>query len=293
VSGAPIGAGEAVAFPGQGVAPEDVAAALAEHGGHPLVGALAAALGETARLDAVDVGDARASMGCTFVAGLVTAQARYGERRPAMVLGHSLGEITALAFAGALTAEDALALVLRRGEIGNHVQARRPGAMAVVMGLDGDAVEWVRRRATAGSAGVVDIAAENGERQYVLSGDRAAVDAAVTLAAADGASVARLPIPGAFHSSLMAGAVADFTAAVDGLSWSAPAVPFLSAFDGSVHDDPGSIRGLVARALVLPVRWRRALRAARAAGVAAVWEAGPGSTLTRLGRRERLLPFVS
>lgn len=281
---------KAVAFPGQGVARRDLVADLQRHDGHPLVAALCSELGHGPT--DLNVSDTSESMPATYVAGLLNARAVFGDCLPAVVFGHSLGEITALAFTRAIDAEEGLGLVVTRGRLCAKAQADRPGAMAAILGMTAEDVEWVRRLAVGRTGGVVEIAAYNSRTQIVISGDTDTVDEAVREAASQGAAVARLAIGGGFHSPLMADIVTPFAEAVSAVAWRHPACPVVSCVDGQAHEEWTPFRDLVPRALVVPVRWAEAVTTVAAMALPAVWEAGPGATLTKLGRREKTLTYV-
>jgi [acyl-carrier-protein] S-malonyltransferase len=278
-----------VAFPGQGVAQPAVRVTLRRHDRHPLVRRLAGIVGDD--WEQLDLLDTRNSQPCTFVAGLVAAQAVDIDRVP-ITMGHSLGEITALAFAGVVSSEAGLELVRRRGEACQAVQSRHPGAMAAVMGLEPMVVEWLRRRAGARSGGVLDVAAVNGPRQIILSGHRQAVDEVVRLVGEHQGLAQVLPIGGAFHCGLMDDALAPFGDAVAQVTLSDPLVSVLSTVDCQVHLRGEDFRPLLVQALVLPVRWHEALCVVRERGIERGWDAGPGETLAKLGRRTKLVQFV-
>lgn len=278
-----------IAFPGQGNKKDATVAALREHRAHPLV---AEFLGATDP-ESLNLGDTSVSQPATYAAGIASAQAAFGTAGVPVVLGHSLGELTAAAFAGVLDPHDGFELAQRRGEICHAQQAERRGSMIAVMGTDVTGAEWLRRQAVARSGGVIEIAGLNGRRQTVLSGDVAAVEACVEVAKEIGAIVEVLPIGGSFHSPLMHGAIPRWREAVEAVEFRTPSVPFVSSVDGQVHDDPALIRELVIRALLLPVRWLDATRTVRGLGVEQLWDAGPGTTLARLAKRESIVKFVA
>jgi [acyl-carrier-protein] S-malonyltransferase len=209
----------------------------------------------------------------------------------ALVLGHSLGEISALTVAGALAPDAAFDLVVRRGELCKREARRHPGTMVAVLGLDMAAVEYARRLATRGTGEPLDLACANSATQFVLSGTARSADAFVPLVAAEGGLVKPLPIPGAYHSPAMAGAVDEFAAAVRGAGLRPPRVRLLSAIDGCTYADVERLDRVLARALVNPVRWRDAVLAAKRAGITTLVETGPGRTLAKLARYDRILPF--
>jgi [acyl-carrier-protein] S-malonyltransferase len=287
-----VRSGPAVAFPGQGVVVAELRKALHRCRDHDLVKQLAGHF-SVADFDAIDFGTTDVSQPCTFVTGYIAAIEAFDPDEVPLVLGHSLGEITALTFAGAIDPDEALNLVLRRGVICRAVQCARPGQMIAVMGLDLSTVEWVRRRAIGATGRILEVASFNGATQTVLSGDVETTQAAIRLVAEAEGLAQILPIGGAFHSPLMLEAVDRFAAAVAAVNFVDPRTPLLSAVDGRMHHDVARLPDLIVRSLLLPVRWTDAARAARELGIEAVWDAGPGTTLQKLGRRDRTLNFVT
>lgn len=271
----------AIAFPGQGGDWGAALEVLAGASGHPLVRALADRLG-TDRWSSLDGLDTRNAQPVVYVAGLVGPAAAH--REATLALGHSLGEITASAWAGAIEPEAGLDLVVARAALGHDADAVRPGAMAAVNRWDRARVELLRRTIQGEAAGVLDVAVVNSPTQIVLSGDAALVAAAVDRANAEGAVARRLPIGGAYHSSLLVPALAGFAERVAAAVTQPPSVPVVSSTLGrALHTVDDLVGGLPA-SLVLPVDWPATVAAAAALGADRAWEAGPGDTLTRLSR---------
>jgi len=281
---------EAVAFPGQGVDPIDLARVLTEHAGDPVVERLATVLGTTA-WQSLELHDTRVAQPAVFAASL--AQALAAPLEPGAVFGHSLGELSACAFAGVFSPIDGLDLVVRRAELGHAQHARRPGRMVVVMRLDEPAVEWVRRTVVARSVGVLELAVVNGPGQFVLSGDHEATELALDLIAEAGGVGRPLTIGGAYHSPLMAGAVDPFAAAIEAVSRRDPAVPFISCTTQGVVRSASELPQLLARSLVLPVRWVETMAAVVALGARTAVDAGPSQTLANLAKFSPVLSFRS
>lgn len=199
--------------------------------------------------------------------------------------GHSLGEFSAYHAAGALPIEDALRLVRRRGELMYETGTQVPGAMAAILGTLSRPVEEVCREASA--HGVVVPANYNNAEQVVISGEVAAVEAAMELAKAAGAKRAlRLQVSGAFHSPLMAPAQPGLEVALSAAGWAEPAFPVWSNVTAQPVGDAATARQLLLRQLTSPVRWVEVVRdlAARFPGTTFV-EMGPGNVLTGLVKR--------
>ena len=201
--------------------------------------------------------------------------------------GHSLGEYSAYAAAGALGGPEAARLVRRRGELMLDAGRERPGTMAAVMGLDAERVAAACREAS-GRDGVVVAANLNAPDQVVVSGDPAAVGRAGELLKAAGAKrVIPLKVSGAFHSPLMEPAAAAFARALEGAALAPPAFPVVANASAEAVRGPALARRLLAAQLTSPVRWVESVRTLGAlAGADATFvEAGPGNVLTGLAKR--------
>ncbi|MEX2181175.1 MAG: ACP S-malonyltransferase [Gemmatimonadaceae bacterium] len=199
--------------------------------------------------------------------------------------GHSLGEFSAHHAAGALSLEDAVTLVRRRGQLMYDTGVQVPGAMAAILGEMQRTIEEICAEASA--HGVVVPANYNTPEQIVISGEVAAVESAMGLAKAAGAKRAlRLPVSGAFHSPLMAPAVAGLREALDAAHFRDPLVPVWSNVTAEAVGDAGTARDLLHRQLTSPVRWVEVVRniAARFPGTTFV-EMGPGAVLSGLVKR--------
>jgi [acyl-carrier-protein] S-malonyltransferase len=205
-------------------------------------------------------------------------------RHAAFVAGHSLGEYSALAAAGALSVADTARLLRTRGNAMQDAVPVGQGAMAALLGLEFDAALSVARDAAAGE--VCDAANDNGGGQVVVSGDRAAVERAVALAQQRGAKRAiMLPVSAPFHCALMAPAAETMRAALAGIVIAAPAVPVVANVRAAPISDPEAIREALVRQVTGTVRWRESVAAMAAAGVASFIEVGAGKVLTGLAKR--------
>ena len=201
---------------------------------------------------------------------------------PDMAAGHSLGEYGALVCAGALGVDDAIRLVGRRGELMAAVDRQSAGAMAAVIGLPAPVVAEVCARVRT-SVGVVDCANYNTPDQTVISGAAAAVDAAADRMRAAGARrVVRLPVGGAFHSSLMAAVADEFAVALAAADISAPSIPVFANVTASVVGTPDEVSDALLRQLTGPVRWEETVTRMVGLGVDVFVEVGPGRVLTGL-----------
>jgi malonyl CoA-acyl carrier protein transacylase len=193
-----------------------------------------------------------------------------------MVAGHSLGELAALVAGGALDAEEGLRLAVTRGRLMDEAAEENPGAMLAALGGDEGSVRELALRHE------ITVANDNAPGQLVLSGPAEAVAEARKALRADGVKAIRLPVAGAFHTPLMAGAAARFREALDAVEFAAPERPVYSSTAAAPFDD---IRAGLAAALTEPVVWTETLRRMRDAGAASFLEAGPGDVLTGLVRR--------
>ncbi|MEI6450383.1 MAG: ACP S-malonyltransferase [Actinomycetes bacterium] len=193
--------------------------------------------------------------------------------------GHSLGEYTALVATGALSFDDALRLVRRRGQEMLRAAAADPAGMVAVIGLPDDKVEEL----TAGLDGVWP-ANFNSPGQVVVSGKKAALDDLAATATEAGAKrVLPLAVSGAFHSPLMAAAQAPLRAALEATAWHTPDPAFFSVC--SLRFETGDFVELLSKQLVSPVRFTQSVKTLCAAGYDSFLEVGPGSVLSGLVRR--------
>jgi [acyl-carrier-protein] S-malonyltransferase len=206
----------------------------------------------------------------------------------AFVAGHSLGEYSALAAAGAFSIADAARLLRRRGEAMQQAVPPGQGAMAALLGLDyetGVAVA-AEAQAAAGGDAVCAIANDNGGGQVVASGSKAAVDKAIEIAKTKGARRSiLLPVSAPFHCALMqpaADVMADALAAVDIM---VPNVPVVANVTAAPVTDPMEIRKLLVQQVTGTVRWRECVTFMVSQGVDVFVELGAGKVLTGLLKR--------
>lgn len=197
--------------------------------------------------------------------------------------GLSLGEYTALTFAGTFTFEDALSVVQQRGQAMQAAAVATPSSMASILLIDVPTVEAICQQAS--SKGLVKIANLLCPGNTVISGDVAAVNEAVTLAEAASAKVVRLSVAGAFHTDLMKPADEKLAAALSNVKMQAPRIPVWSNVDAQPHTDPEEIRGLLVKQVLSPVRWEDTMKGMLADGVNTYYEIGPGRVLAGLMKR--------
>jgi [acyl-carrier-protein] S-malonyltransferase len=199
--------------------------------------------------------------------------------RPAFLAGHSLGEFSALVAAGALTFEDAVSLVATRGRLMREASEQRPGTMAAIVGLNGEALEEVCQ----GSG--VEPCNYNSPSQVVVGGTREAIDKAAGLAKERGGRALPMNVSGAFHTSLMAAAAAPFAEAVEACPIADPAIPVIGNTTAEPMTSAAAVREELRQQIVRPVLWHQSLMRMTAAGATTFLEAGPGRVLSGLIKR--------
>ena len=198
---------------------------------------------------------------------------------PDMAAGHSLGEYSALAAVGALSFEDGLRVVRRRGELMAEAGERRPGTMAAIMGADDADVEAACEDVSEEGEGVVQTANYNAPGQVVISGDADAVEQAA--ARVRGRAIP-LPVSGAFHSPLMEYAREGLAEVLDTVNIQEPHRPVYLNVTGQPSTDPDEIRQRLMEQLLSPVRWAQSLRHMHADGATRFVEVGAGDVLRGL-----------
>ena len=202
----------------------------------------------------------------------------------AFVAGHSLGEYSALAAAGAMSIADTARLLRTRGVAMQEAVPVGQGAMAALLGLDFDTVREVA--AESAEQEVCQAANDNDPGQVVVSGHKAAVERAVELAKGRGAKRAMLlPVSAPFHCELMAPAAKVMAEALDDVEIHAPKVPLVANVIARSAEDPATIRSLLVSQVTGSVRWRESVEQMVADGVTEFWEIGAGKALSGMIRR--------
>jgi [acyl-carrier-protein] S-malonyltransferase len=210
---------------------------------------------------------------CASIAGYE----QLGRPRAHYFAGHSLGEIGALAAAGAIDDLDGVRIVAARGRTMAEAADRgEPGAMLAV-GSDRD-----------GAAALADehgltLANENSPRQFVLSGPLVAIEAAEAAAKGTGVRAKKLAVAGAFHTEGMASAVEPFRAVLEGIEFRRPEAPVVSSTTADFFGE--DVRDALAASLIRPIRWTAVLGRLRQQGVTRFLDVGPGKVLAGLVRR--------
>ena len=200
------------------------------------------------------------------------------------VAGHSLGEYSALAAAGAMSIADTARLLRIRGIAMQEAVPVGVGAMAAILGLDFAAVSAVAEAAAQGE--VCQAANDNDPGQVVVSGHKAAVERALDLAKEAGAKRAvLLPVSAPFHCALMQPAAERMAQALAEVDINTPSVPVVANVRANAVSDPELIRLLLVEQVTGAVRWRESMAYLAAEGVTEIWEVGAGKALSGMIRR--------
>ena len=203
---------------------------------------------------------------------------------PLFFAGHSMGQYSAMVASSALTLPDGIRLVRERGRLMQASGAGRDGAMAAVLGLDDARLPELSRRA--GEHGVFAVANRNSPGQVVISGERAAIEAAAEIAKELGAKRALvLPVSVAAHSPLMQEAAAGMRAVLADVEFRDPTAALLANADARVILDGAAAREELIEHLTAGVDWVGAVQKMAADGVDTFLEVGPGKVLTNLIKR--------
>jgi [acyl-carrier-protein] S-malonyltransferase len=240
--------------------------------------------GPAERLSATDI-----SQPAIFVASLAAIEQLKIDEPDALagvvaVAGLSLGEYTALVYAGAMTFDDGLKVVQARGRAMQAAAEATPSAMVSVLGLDIPDIEPLVIESRMN--GTLEIANYLCPGNTVVSGSLAAIERIEQLARDKGGiRTIRLSVAGAFHTNLMKPADEKLAEALAGVTIAAPTVPVWSNVDAKPHTDPAEIRGLLVRQVLSPVRWEDCVRGLLADGVDRFYEIGPGRVLAGLMKR--------
>ena len=224
-----------------------------------------------------------------FVCSLAALESlRSGDNNPeadcVAAAGLSLGEYTALVFAGALSFTDGLKVVKQRGEAMQAAADAVSSGMVSVLGLSQEKVEELCQKAS--SKGFVQIANLLCPSNIVVSGDSAACDEVERLAPEmEAMKTIRLPVAGAFHTHLMKPADEKLAAALEDVTITAPKIPVWSNVDAQSHSDPEEIRQILVKQVLSPVQWESGMRNMLEFGIEEFYEIGPGRVLAGLLKR--------
>ncbi|KAL3679793.1 hypothetical protein R1sor_022749 [Riccia sorocarpa] len=202
--------------------------------------------------------------------------------------GLSLGEYTALAFAGAFSFEDGLKLVKLRGEAMQAAADATPSAMCSIIGLDSDKVAALCEAANeeVSEADKVQIANFLCPGNYAVSGGVKGIEAVEAKAKSFKARMTvRLAVAGAFHTRFMSPAVSKLEAALAETEIRTPRIPVISNVDGQPHSDPSTIKQILAKQVTSPVLWENSVKTLLGRGLQNSYELGPGKVIAGILKR--------
>ena len=232
-----------------------------------------------------DLKQTKVTQPAIFLHSVILAKTLSELFRPDMVAGHSLGEFSALAAAGALSFEDGLRLVSKRALAMQKACEVTPSTMAAVLGLPDAKVEAVCE--AIGREGEIVVPANyNSPGQVVISGTVSGVDKACEQLLASGAKrVLKLKVGGAFHSPLMEPAREELAKAIENTAIGLPVCPIYQNVDAQAQTDPGIIKTNLIAQLTSPVRWTQIVENMLAGGATHFTELGPGAVLQGLVKK--------
>lgn len=221
----------------------------------------------------------RVTQPAVFLHSVISALCLGEEFKPAMVAGHSLGELSALVAAGAITFEDGLRLVYARAMAMQKACEAAPGTMAAVIGLPDETIEGICSESST-EGNIVVAANYNCPGQLVISGNVEAITTACEKLKAAGAKRALpLKVGGAFHSPLMQPAKEELEQAIQATTFSQPLCPVYQNVDGLPHTDSEEIKANLIAQLTSSVRWTASVQHMIADGADDFTECGPGKAL--------------
>lgn len=209
-----------------------------------------------------------------------------------MSAGLSLGEYTALVFSGAMSFEDGLKVVQRRGQAMQAAADATPSGMVSILLMERDQVQKVCQEASA--HGAIQIANYLCPGNIVISGENAACVRAAELAEAGGGRAVPLAVAGAFHTPIMKPADDQLAEVLRDTQLKTPEIPVVSNVDAEVHSDPEEIRNILIQQVLQPVRWEDSIRKMIDDGCTEFYEVGPGKVLKGLMKRiSRKMPITT
>jgi len=204
-----------------------------------------------------------------------------------MAMGLSLGEYTALAFAGAISFEDGVRITKARGEAMQAAAEAAKSGMVSVIGLDKEKVADLCKAASDATGEPLQIANYLCNGNYACSGSMTAVEKAMEIAKPDfGARMAvKLAVAGAFHTDFMAPAVTKLEEVLASVEVKKPRIPVISNVDAKAHSDPAVIKEILTKQVTAPVQWETIMGDLVAKGFDAAYELGPGKVLAGIMKR--------
>ena len=268
-------------FPGQGTVPNELPSvgersarllALTERAGIPIEDMLQD--GERDRLTRTEF-----AQPAIFIDSMSKDETLRSRRIiPTAVAGHSVGEYAALASSGVISAEDAMRVVISRGQLMGRV---RGGGMAAILKLSQERVEKICHSVGEG----VSVANINGPTQIVISGNEKSLDRAMSACQDAGGRAIKLNVSGPFHSPLLEPAQEDLASLIKQMTFHAPTALFISSVSGQLEENSETIKSLLLTQITACVQWVSTVESLVQVGIDVAVEVGPGSVLTNLGRR--------
>jgi [acyl-carrier-protein] S-malonyltransferase len=239
--------------------------------------------GPKEKLDATNI-----SQPALFVSSLAALEKLKAENAQAVeqctvAAGLSLGEYTALTFAGAMSFEDGLKVVKVRGEEMQKAAEATPSGMVSLLLIEIPQIEQIVAQAS--EVGQIRIANYLCPGNTVVSGEKSACMKAAELAEQAGAKVAHLAVAGAFHTPIMKPADEALAKVLASVTIKPPRIPVYSNVDAKPHDNPDEIRNILVNQVLQPVRWEDSMRSILGLGIEEFYEIGPGKVLTSLMKR--------
>ena len=268
-------------FPGQGTVPNELPSvgersarllALTERAGIPIEDMLQD--GERDRLTRTEF-----AQPAIFIDSMSKDETLRSRRIiPTAVAGHSVGEYAALASSGVISAEDAMRVVISRGQLMGRV---RGGGMAAILKLSQERVEKICHSVGEG----VSVANINGPTQIVISGNEKSLDRAMSACQDAGGRAIKLNVSGPFHSPLLEPAQENLASLIKQMTFHAPTALFISSVSGQLEENYETIESLLLTQITACVQWVSTVESLVQVGIDVAVEVGPGSVLTNLGRR--------
>lgn len=208
-----------------------------------------------------------------------------GGLTPKFLVGHSLGEYSALVAGGAISLGDAVKLVNLRGELMQSAVPQGEGAMAAILGLEDAKVVELCQQVSLGAEGAVEAANYNATGQVVIAGSTALVQAVMAEAKAQSGKAIALPVSVPSHCSLMKPAAEKFALALEQTAIELPSIPVIQNVNAAVAADVAQLRSALTAQLYQSVQWTKSMQFLQDQGIQYVAECGPGNVLANMAKR--------
>jgi [acyl-carrier-protein] S-malonyltransferase len=203
--------------------------------------------------------------------------------KPDVVLGHSLGEISSLAASGVITAEQAITIAVKRGELMDRVASQCDGGMLAVMFMDRETVDGLIKEAA--DPDLLVLANDNAPDQFVLSGERSSLDnVAFLIAERKLGKSKKVPVAGPWHSPFLKEVRFEYEKWVEPFTFNPPEIDIILNATAKTENHPSTIKHLSSWQLTSPVFWRESMSTLKEMGVNVLVEIGPGKVLSGLAR---------